>query len=172
MTGGRHRFVASVLPGASRPHLQPRVVDLHIRQPSSSPERHRRSSARGNRKLQAAGCRHPPSSSIQAAPCVSNAGEDIHEIPLVLLSCFLIASLSLGPRNHSIPTSQEPLSTRFAASQRTKHELEKEEGLSTFSVGSLEDLVMNRLFLVSWQIYRKPPRKIPPFTHKPHPSLL
>jgi hypothetical protein len=62
------------------------------------------------------------------------------------------STLNLARRNLSISTSQEPLSAQFATNQRKKHDPEKEEGLSTFSVGSLKDLVMNRIILVSWQI--------------------
>jgi hypothetical protein len=75
-----------------------------------------------------------------------------------------IPSLIQAPRG--------PNRWRFETTPELLYAMNSKKMTLCFSFRPLKFLVMFRFFFVSCTFYRKPPRIIPPFAHKPHLHLL
>jgi hypothetical protein len=115
----------------------------------------------------------PPADSrpLSASPTLVRTSTRSPRPPLLFPHRVIISSSPepLNPHRPGAPVHQVRSEPEKGTNQRNK---EKVLALFRFRPWRSGDLVITRLILVSWQNFRVPPRKIPPFAHKSHPRLF
>ena len=132
----------------------------------------------------------PPSSPAPALQRTNRTRDRNRPSPSPSSSKFGRSRPSPPPVSTSLRSSRSPLSVLPLGQPSRRPELRRfeihgapsnlfvpvracpEVGDGRFAFRSLENYVNNKIFLVSWQFSRKPPTKIPPFTHKSHRAVL